>query len=233
MDRENFVRVWPRCFLVFMGVVLLIATIFLLLTELGNACAHFWLTNVFAGAWCGIIDFAFAIALFVCACCKPSPAAALRAVVIAFIALVANAACIGFNAAFIARTSTCLLTPSCSSYASSMTNFAANLQSSFLTNFRRLSAFSTYTVDQAKFLFQATQIGLASLCFILSLIFIIIYYVVKSKASANGQVRDMNPSPKRAQFDESALREKPSARFAPRKPQAAPGVLPWNDRKRY
>lgn len=64
-DKESFVKVWPRCFVIFLGIIQLICVIVLIITELGNIAANFWITNVFAGGWCGIIMIAHCIALFV------------------------------------------------------------------------------------------------------------------------------------------------------------------------
>lgn len=64
-SKEAFVKLWPRCFIIFMGIVEIIAAIFLGISELGNVAANFWTTNVFAGGWCAIIVLAHAIAVFV------------------------------------------------------------------------------------------------------------------------------------------------------------------------
>lgn len=55
LNEKVFLHFWPKCFIVFMGIIGIITVIILLLTELGNVAANFWLTNVFAGGWCGII----------------------------------------------------------------------------------------------------------------------------------------------------------------------------------
>jgi hypothetical protein len=62
---EVFRAVWPRCFMVFMGVIELLAVVILFFTELGNVASSFWTTNVFAGGWCGLIMLIHFIALFV------------------------------------------------------------------------------------------------------------------------------------------------------------------------
>jgi hypothetical protein len=64
-NKEAFLRVWPRCFIIFLGIIELLAAIVLILTELGNVAADFWLTNVFAGGWCGLIMVIHFFGLFV------------------------------------------------------------------------------------------------------------------------------------------------------------------------
>jgi hypothetical protein len=48
-----------------MALIELMAVALLILTELGNVGANFWLTNVFAGGWCGIIILFHTLLLFV------------------------------------------------------------------------------------------------------------------------------------------------------------------------
>jgi hypothetical protein len=64
-NEESFKAVWPRCFIIFMGIIEALAFLVLIFTELGNVAASFWTTNVFAGGWCGIIILIHFIALFV------------------------------------------------------------------------------------------------------------------------------------------------------------------------
>ena len=64
-NKEAFIAAWPRCFLIFMGIIEVLATIILILTEIGNVGANFWTTNVFAGGWGGIVMLAHFIAIFV------------------------------------------------------------------------------------------------------------------------------------------------------------------------
>ena len=54
-NEEKFREIWPKCFVIFLAIIELLATIVIILTELGNVAANFWTTNVFAGGWCGII----------------------------------------------------------------------------------------------------------------------------------------------------------------------------------
>lgn len=63
-NKEAFLELWPKCFINFMGVIGIIAAAILLLTELGNVAANFWLTNVFAGGWAGIILLIHVILVF-------------------------------------------------------------------------------------------------------------------------------------------------------------------------
>jgi len=209
-----------------MGVVEVLACIVLIATELGNVGANFWTTNVFAGGWCGIIMIAHFISLFVTGCCSPGPASAFRAVVITIIALVACATMISFDAVFIAQPTTCILTPSCSTNAASTSMFSYYFQTAFFTLFRSLSPFSSYSQTQAKFLFQTIQLGVGSLCFVLCIIYLIIYYVTKSKA-----LKTVGPSPQES--GPYAPQPGPAYRQTQRQTQANPGELPWNQNRRY
>jgi hypothetical protein len=182
-DKEAFNRVWPKCFIIFLGIIEVLATIVLIITELGNVGANFWTTNVFAGGWCGLIMLVHFIALFVTACCSPGPASAFRAVIITIIALLACATLISFDAVFIAQPSTCILTSSCSTNAASTTMFSYYFQQAFFTLFNNLAPFKSYTQTQTKFLFQTIQLGVGGLCFVLCIVYLIIYYVSKSKSS--------------------------------------------------
>lgn len=64
-DKESFKQVWPRCFVIFLGIIELLCVIVLILTELGNVFSSFWLTNVFAGGWCGLVMLVHFFSLFV------------------------------------------------------------------------------------------------------------------------------------------------------------------------
>lgn len=226
-DKGAFLQVWPRCFVIFLGVVEVLAVIVLILTELGNIGANFWTTNVFAGFWCALLMLAHFIALFVAGCCSPGPPSAFRAVVVTFIAIAACIALIVFDALFIAQPTTCILTPSCSSNAESTTIFSYEFRKSFFERFNSLSAFSSYTESQTKFLFQTIQLSVGCLCLVLCIIFLIIYYVTKSKAS-----KQIAPTP----FYSPAAPQ-PAPGYRPpqqRMPQAPPGQIPWNpNRRRY
>ena len=61
---DRFIEIWPKCFLIFVGVIEVIAVVLLMLTELGNVAANFWTVNVFAGGWCGVILLIHAITVF-------------------------------------------------------------------------------------------------------------------------------------------------------------------------
>jgi len=231
-DKGAFIQVFPKCFVIFICVIELLSALVLIATELGNVASNFWTTNVFAGGWCGIIMLIHFLALACAGCCVPGPSAAFRAVVITVIALLACGTCIGFDAYFIAQPSACLLTSSCSSNAVSTTVFSYNLQQSFFTLFNKLGPFSSYTQTQAKFLFQTIQLGVASLCFVLCLIYFIIYYVTKSKAS-----KRVGPSPNQG-YGNQGYGSQPQSQYqgqsyhTPRQPQAAPGELPWSSNNR-
>ncbi len=64
-DKGAFLQVWPKCFLIFLGVIEVLATAVIIATELGNVAANFWLTNVFAGGWCGLVMIVHFLAIFV------------------------------------------------------------------------------------------------------------------------------------------------------------------------
>ena len=65
INKDVFIQAWPKCFVIFMGIIELLAALILLITELGNVAANFWTTNVFAGGWAGLILLICAISLFV------------------------------------------------------------------------------------------------------------------------------------------------------------------------
>jgi len=241
-DKTAFLRVWPRCFVIFLSIIEFLAALVLIFTELCNVGANFWTTNVFAGGWCGLVMLVHFFALAVAGCCSPGPPSAFRAVIITIIALVACATLISFDAVFIAQPSTCILTSSCSSNAASSTIFSYTFQQSFNTIFTGLTPFKSYTQSQTKFLFQTIQIGVGSLCFVLCIIFLIIYYVTKSKAlkqvAPAGQHQDYRapqPESNNGQYQGSGYRQpqEPSYRQPPRAPQAAPGEVPWAANRRY
>jgi len=237
-DKEAFNRVWPKCFVIFLGIIEVLAVIVLILTELGNVGSNFWITNVFAGGWCGLVMLVHFFALFVAGCCSPGPSAAFRAVVITIIALLACATLISFDAVFIAQPSTCILTPSCATNAASTTMFSYYFQQSFFTVFNNLGPFKSYTQSQAKFLFQTIQLGVGCLCFVLCLIYLIIYYVTKSKAAKrvtpSYQQPGYNaPQPAYQQQQQQQQQQGGGYRQPPRAPQAVPGEVPWNANRRY
>jgi len=231
-DKAAFLQVWPKCFVIFMGIIEMLATIVLLLTELGNVGTNFWTTNVFAGGWCGLIMFIHFIALFVACCCAPGPPAAFRAVVITIIALIACAALISFDAYFIAQPSTCILTSSCTTNAVSTTIFSYNFQTSFSTVWNSLGPFKSYTTSQSKFLFQTIQLGVGCLCFVLCIIFLIIYYVTKSKASKVSPGYPQQQQQQQGYYAPQSAQQYPQQGQSyrqppPRVPQQPPGEVPW------
>lgn len=238
-DKASFNQVWPKCFIIFLGIVELLAVIVLVLTELGNIASNFWVTNVFAGGWCGLVMLVHFFALFVAGCCSPGPSAAFRALIITIVALLATATLISFDAVFIARPTTCILTPSCEANALSTTMFSYYFQQAFFTAFKNLGPFKTYSESQAKFLFQTVQLGVGCLCFVLCIIYIIIYFVTRSKAakrvapSGFQQAGYQAPQPggyrPSYQPQQQAYRQPPP----PRAPQAAPGEVPWSTNRRY
>jgi hypothetical protein len=139
---------------------------------------------------------------------------------------------LSFDAVFIAQPSTCILTPSCSSNAASTTIFSYSFQQSFFLLFNNLGPFKTYTVPQAKFLFQTIQLGVACLCFVLNLIYLVIYYVVRSKAS-----KRIAPSPQQGPYAPQPAypnqQQQQQQYRQPRAPQPAPGEVAWNANRRY
>jgi len=64
-DKIEFLKLWPKCFIAFMGILELACVLMFFLTELCNVAANFWTTNVFAGAWCGLVMLVHSIALIV------------------------------------------------------------------------------------------------------------------------------------------------------------------------
>jgi hypothetical protein len=154
---------------------------------------------------------------------------------------------ISFDAVFIAQPSTCILTPSCSSNVGSSSSFSYNFQQGFYTIWNNLGPFKTYTETQTKFLFQTVQLGVGCLCFVLNIIYLIIYYVTKSKAAKQvspGSQQQNYPQqnypqqnyPQQNYQQQSAYAPQPPQqqyRQQPRAPQAPPGELPWNAQRRY
>ena len=131
--------------------------------------------------------------------------------------------------------------------------FSYYFQTGFYSIFNTLGPFKSYTQTQAKFLFQTVQLGVGSLCFVLCLIYLIVYYVTKSKASkqvgpAVQQQQDYRapqPDYRQQQHQGSShpsQHQGPSHppqhqgsgyHQPPRAPQAAPGEQPWSTNKRY
>jgi hypothetical protein len=169
---------------------------------------------------------------FYIGCCSPGPSAAFRAVVITIIALLACGTLIGFDSYFIAQPSTCILTSSCAANSVSTTIFSYSFQQNFFTAFNNLSAFKSYTLSQTKYLFQTIQLGVGCLCFVLLIIYLIVYYVTKSKAS-----KRVGPSPQQDYYaapQPAYQKQGPGYRQpAPAYRQPAPGDVPWSTNKRY
>ncbi|CAF1475036.1 unnamed protein product [Adineta ricciae] len=179
----GFRQVFPRWLPIVIGVIEVVCVAVMFITELGNVGSNFWVTNVFAGGWCGCVLIIHFLSLFIVGCCAPSPTIGLVVLIISVVALVACIALISFDAVFIALPSTCILTSSCSSYASSTSMFSYYFRNSFFTTFRQLSPFTNYTESQAKFLFQIVQLSVGALCGILCVVYIIVYIISRSKAS--------------------------------------------------
>jgi len=186
--------------------------------------------------------------------CSPGYKSASRAVVIACIGLVATAALISFDAVFVAQPTTCILTSSCAANSVSNTTFSYSFQQSFFTAFNGLSAFSTYTQTQAKFLFQTVQLGVGSLCFVICIIYLIVYYICESKSkqqvgpSPRGQQQDYYGSQSQSYYGPPPVQQEsyappsqqayyqppaPAWRPPPQVPQPPPGAIPWNSNRRY
>jgi hypothetical protein len=64
-NKDVFLELWPTCFINFMTVIELICVILLLFTEFCNIFINFWITNVFAGGWCGLIMLIHVILSFI------------------------------------------------------------------------------------------------------------------------------------------------------------------------
>jgi len=62
---DVFFNKWQKYTIIAIGITEVIIVIVFLLTELGNVASNFWLTNVFAGTWCGLVALIHAIQLFV------------------------------------------------------------------------------------------------------------------------------------------------------------------------
>lgn len=131
------------------------------------------------------------------ACCKPGLDPAFHAAVLAVIGLIASAALISFDAAFIARPSVCILTPSCVDNSVSNSTFSYGFQQSFFTVFNGWAPFKNYGQSHVKFLCQTIQVGVGALSFILYIIYIVIYYSSwkKSKEQVHPDPSSSPPQP--------------------------------------
>ena len=161
---------------------------------------------------------------FLSACCKPGLDSAFHAVVLAVIGLVASAALISFDAAFVARPSVCILTPSCVDNSISNSTFSYGFQQSFLTVFTGWAPFKNYGQSQVKFLCQTIQIGVGALAFILYIIYIIIYYSCWSKSK-----QQIQPDPSSSLSPSSSQPRYPAVNppyYSPPQHPGQPGYYP-------
>jgi hypothetical protein len=62
--RRSFYQGWQKFAVITIGVVNIIILIMFVLTELGNVASNFFLTNVFAGSWCGLVLLIQTVLLF-------------------------------------------------------------------------------------------------------------------------------------------------------------------------
>jgi hypothetical protein len=61
LSKKKFsLPIWWKYFLIGQACVEIVAVLVYTLTELGNIGSNFWLTNVFAGSWSGLL-FLFSI----------------------------------------------------------------------------------------------------------------------------------------------------------------------------
>ncbi|CAF0802982.1 unnamed protein product [Adineta steineri] len=187
-NKTTFLLIWPRCFITFIAILELLAVIMFFLTELCSVAANFWTTNVFAGGWCGLIALIHVIALFVTGLCLPGPASAFRAALITMLLFIACAALISFDIVFLIRPTTCILTPSCADNAVSTTIFSYNFRKSFFQTFNSWGPFTSYSESQVKLLCEAIQLGLAGLCIIIGVIYLVIYFECLRKIKKHHQV---------------------------------------------
>ena len=100
------------------------------------------------------------------------------------IGLLACTALIIFDAIFIAQPTTCLLTSSCAKNADSNTTFDYNFRRSFYSKFNSWDSFESFTERDTKHFFQTIQVSVGSFCFVLCIIYLIVYYICKSKSKA-------------------------------------------------
>jgi hypothetical protein len=64
-DDNTFYQGWQKYAVLAIAIVEVIIIIIFILTELGNVASNFWLTNVFAGTWCGLVTLINVLTLFV------------------------------------------------------------------------------------------------------------------------------------------------------------------------
>ena len=109
---------------------------------------------------------------------------------------VASTALISFDAVFLINSRICILTPSCTSSAQMNSTFSSSLQSSFITTFRTMDLFKSYTETQAKLLFQSMQIGLGGVSLLICISFIIIFYSHDKRAKEHQTKMPVPSAPK-------------------------------------
>jgi hypothetical protein len=61
---NTFYQGWRKFAVIAIAIVEVIIIILFLLTELGNVASNFFLTNVFAGSWCGLVVLIHVLTLF-------------------------------------------------------------------------------------------------------------------------------------------------------------------------
>jgi hypothetical protein len=61
---SSFYKGWKKFAVIGIGVANVIIIILFILTELGNVASNFFLTNVFAGSWCGLVLLIYTMILF-------------------------------------------------------------------------------------------------------------------------------------------------------------------------
>jgi hypothetical protein len=109
--------------------------------------------------------------------CIRTPKAAFVTAIITIVALLTCALLISFKGLFLAQPSTCLLTPSCASQSVSTSGFSYTMSQNFFTAFNSLNGFKTYTLSQAKYLFQTIQLSFGCLGFVLCVVYLVLYFM--------------------------------------------------------
>jgi len=107
--------------------------------------------------------------------------------------------------------------------------FNYNFQRNFYATFLTLTPFTGYSQKQTKFLFQTIQLGVGCLSFVLCIIYLIVYYVTKSKVAQRVRPIQPNYSAPQPAYQQQGY----GSRQPPRAPQPAPGEIPWGTNRRY
>lgn len=161
----------------------------LLVTEVFNILMDLWHANVFGGIWAGIILFVNWILIFVTGmksfsvhssldrsfylvCCATTVTASTFSLVWNCITLIAVGTLIVFDVLFIIDPTMCILTPTCSTQPQTF---------SFNYVVQSISQFQSYSIYDSKKLFLQIQVGCASLAFLISVIYIIVFLVCRLK----------------------------------------------------